>query len=183
MPGFLRGGKATSLLVILVLTVASCETSREPGPIDVPNAHGWSYDNAVVGKSFTDGFETLGFATTEPVVVTAVHLEGDPELQLDGVLVADGTRRVGATQFDATFPPTSPDFGRLTPLIDRTLLHEDLGRYDAFELVLGLSVTQPGAWRRTGVRIDYMVGGEKYSAILPAELIVCTEGFEQQCKF
>jgi hypothetical protein len=180
-PRLLPARAVISSLVVLLLLVASCATGPEAGPIDMPNAHGWSYANAVVGQAFTDGFETLGFATTDPVVVTAVHLEGDPELQLDGVLVADGTRRVGAIQFDDSFPPTDPDFGRLTPLLGRTLVREELGRHDAFELVLGLSVTRPGAWRRTGVRVDYMVGSEEYSAVLPAELTVCTEGFEEEC--
>lgn len=145
------------------------------GPLQLPNSHGWA-TTAAVGDPFTDGMEVLRLTGDQDAVIEAVTMVGDDGLKLVGAKLAPPSRGIGAIQYHDAFPPKDdPDLGdvRLVDAVGGTVT--PLGEDSAgWELLLGVEATREGYLVRTGVRIDYRVGDEQYTALLPANLAVCT---------
>jgi hypothetical protein len=147
---------------------------RSDGPLDPGNPHGWSVTEPA-GDTFTDGMELLRLHGDRDAVIEDVRLVGDEGLELVGAKLASPERGIGWIQYRPAFPPANdPDLGDV--LVDAvgatiTPLVEDQG---GWELLLGIQATGEGYLVRTGVEVDYRVGKNEYTVLLPAHLAVCT---------
>jgi len=137
-----------------------------------------------VGQVFTDGLEMLVVEGDEPITIREVSLTGaDPQLELVDAKVA-GEERTLNFAYDPAFPPAEMDLGPLSPaegmvLAPRSQQRTGKDGFTDYELLLGIRVTEPGVWKRTGVRILYDVGDRRYVWNSPAELITCTKDYSE----
>ncbi|HVM20811.1 MAG TPA: hypothetical protein VM307_12700 [Egibacteraceae bacterium] len=173
---------AGALSVTMVVGVLSGCAQRATGPLDPGEPMGSVVPTVQVSAPFSDGFTELIFSGSEPVTIDRVVSVGNPdELKPVGALLAGDDRASAAIQFDATFPPTDPDFGTLMPAEGATIDPRPGPTFTSWALVLGYEVTEPGMWTRKGIDVHYTVGGEQFVAHLPAELVVCTPTVAAQC--
>lgn len=146
------------------------------GPLKVPPAHGSSV-TLPVGTEFTDGFEILSLSGDTAAVIDSVELVDSPGFELLGTRLVSPARKLGFVQFVRGWPPASGSL-RTAPVIlaegatiTPTILNDGAG----WELLVGIRVTGSGLLRRAGLKVDYTVGGEKFTATFPAEMVVCTD--------
>lgn len=171
---------AVAVTLSAVLLTACGGAPGTDGPIRVPKPHGISTAALEVDQVFTDGFEMLVVTGEEPVTIKEVTLTGaDSQLELVGAKVA-GEERTENIAWDAAFPPAVPDLGPLADAEGAVLLPQSQqptghAGFTDYELLLGMRVTAPGVWKRTGVRILYEAGGREYLWESSAELIACTK--------
>ena len=166
---------AAVLVVVLACSTETAEPSLEAGPLMVPLVHGWSY-RTEVGIAFTDGLEILAVSGDEAAIIDGVSFEGDPALELVGALIAPPPRPVSSTQVVKRWPPVQRCCVKPETLIEAVGAQIGPGqgaRGQAWELMLGIRVTEAGRHHRTGVVIDYHVGDTSYRTTFPAELEVC----------
>jgi hypothetical protein len=161
---------------ITVVVVRLQSQAAHDGPLQIPNAHGWTHVTRV-GARFTDGLETLEFTTQQPVTITSVRsIGGEPGLRQVGAYVRR-VRRGGIAMSDRHFPPLNPQMGGGREAAGSTLVTlQGEKSINSWQLVLGYELSQPGRWRREAVEINYSVGGTSYRAQFPAEIAVCSSG-------
>lgn len=168
------------LLAVLALVpaLAACSAaSAGPGPMSPPRKHAWTTYQPV-GHVFTDGLEVLYLHGKRSAVIDKVKLlpghDGDG-LKLVGVRFA-GPTRDGNVQL-MPWPPRDPDLvaSSVGPAIGRTIAPVTRGGAFNWELLLGIKVTKPGYLVRRGIEVDYHIGDQHYSYVIPAWLAVCTQ--------
>jgi hypothetical protein len=182
-----RRRQAAVAVAALAVTAAVAAFTTLPGsgaqgggPMDPGNPHGWAV-TAPVGHPFTDGMEVLRLTGDQPAVIKDVRLVGNEGLELVGAKLASPERGIGWVQYRAEFPPNNDPVldvdlvdvvgARITPLAS------DNG---GWELLLGIRATTDGYLVRTGVEVDYRVGANNYTVLLPAHLAVCTSPAHQR---
>lgn len=168
-----------------VVVVALALTLHLPGSAFTPAKAGFSVNDVQVGDRFTEGFPILRFERLDDDVrLESVEMLGD----VDGLRLVDA--RVGAVGFDGgpvvhdydpSFPPETSerddvrewiaDFDDLRP-VEGAVLRGQKSRHH--ELVLGIEVTAPGVWERTGLRVNYVQDGVRRRQDIGFELVVCT---------
>lgn len=176
-----RRGSATTVAIASAVLLAGCTGApNADGPLQVPDPHGMTTAAADVGQVFTDGFEMLVVEGDEPITIRDVSLVGaDPQLELVDAVVAAEERTLNFA-YDPAFPPAEMDLGPLSAAEGMVLYPRSQQRigtdgFTDYELLLGIRITEPGVWKRTGVRILYEVGDREYAWNSPAELIACTK--------
>ena len=183
--------KRTRLIVALALASAAtaCSADAEPGPLapPQPNEHAWTTYEPV-GHTFTDAMEVLSLSGTRPAVLDSVKMlpgKNRAGLKLVGVRLA-GPSRGGNVQ-KMPWPPRDPELvaSSVGPAIGTTIAPASSGVGESWELLLGIKVTQPGYLVRRGIEVDYHVGDQHYSDVIPAWLAVCTQAryshFKRDC--
>ena len=180
-------GRVVAAIVVTLSAVllAGCGGSPSTdGPLRVPKEHGSSTAPLEVGQVFTDAYEILVVNGENPVTIKEVSLSGaDPQMELVGTLIA-GEERSENIVGDTVFPPKNFDLGPLTEAEGAILLPKSQqpagsAGFTDYELILGIRVTEPGLWKRTGVRVLYEAGGREYLWESPAELVACTKEFSE----
>lgn len=150
-------------------------TYQEGGPVRVPDRHGYvvRYE---VGDEFTDGWERVLLTGDEPGVLERIELVGPDvdHFEVLGVLLAGPDRKTGALQVYDGFTDKPTDriargLGPLVPAVGARLAPGKVGSV----LQIGLKVLKPGLAIRTGIRIYYAVGDEKYVSYQPGGIVVC----------
>ncbi len=147
---------------------------RADGPMHVPPAHGGAV-TLRTGAVFTDGFEILSVAGDEPATIDSVALVDNGGFELLGAKVASPDRRTGFVQFLHGWPPAGPELKGTRPIdaMGASITPSAAGE-PGWELFVGIRVTGTGVLERTGIKVDYTVAGERFTATLPAQLVVCT---------
>lgn len=177
-------GRQVAVTVSVLMTVAVAAATAfavvggggrsTDGPMVLGNPHGWATTGAV-GDTFTDGMELLRLGGDQSAVIEDVRLVGDEGLELVGAKLAPPERAIGAVQYFETFPPTDD------PVLDADLVDAEgttitpMGEAgETWELLLGIRATREGYLVRTAVEVDYSVGDDEFTAVLPGHLAVCT---------
>lgn len=174
-------------LIALVAIAGGMVWLLAPGGSDAPSIlerpeHGWIV--AVdPGAVFTDGLELLSLEGEGDVTIRAIRFTGDREVELAGALLAPpDVRKYAWVQYDPSFPPTDPDFGRVAEFSDAigyrmvapSAASPEGDEFYGYQLVLGIKVPEAvGEYRREAIVIDYVASGRSKSITLPAELTVC----------
>lgn len=149
---------------------------RDDGPMVVPNPHGLSYTQPR-GKVFTDGLEILWTTGDEVAVIESVELVGSRGIELVGAMVAPPPRAYGSESIIKSWPPVADRLFDASTLVDAVGAEIGPGRGSGgygWELLVGLKAVEEGVLFRKGIRITYTVDGDRYEAVLPAELTICT---------
>ncbi len=143
------------------------------GPVRMPPAHGYvvRYD---VGDVFTDGMERILLTGDQPGVLRRVEITGPgvDHFQVVGILLAGPHRKIGSYQVIEGFPPAVKGLATLAPAEGADLATGKTGSV----LQIGLKVVKPGLAIRTGVRLYYTVGDEKYTIEYQAAIANCPRG-------
>ncbi|MFT3872482.1 MAG: hypothetical protein QM714_07525 [Nocardioides sp.] len=143
---------------------------RGDGPVRMPFTHGYvvRYD---VGDVFTDGMERILLSGDQPGVLRRVEMTGPDadHFRVVGILLAGPHRKVGSYQVVSGFPPDVKGLGTLVSAEGADLATGKVGSL----LLIGLEVVKPGLAIRTGVRLYYTVGDEKYTLEYQAAIANC----------
>ena len=163
-------------IAFLVLTPLSA-CAADPGPLVVPNPHGYGGIIIDAGGSFTDAFEVISAPEHGEVTLLQVRELGSSGLTLDGVYLASEQREANF-QYEPRFPPTEYGTGTLVAAAGATLLPDHLlGEMKGYELIFHYVVPREGKYVRDGYVIDYEYEGDRYSVEITAEITVCTPEF------
>lgn len=167
---------AVSVAVVLLLAGAAAihlggDARSADGPMHVPAPHGGAV-TLRPGAAFTDGFEVLSITGDEPATIDSVALVDSEGFELLGAKIASPDRPLGFIQFLRGWPPTGKIMRgtHLTDAEGATITPTAAG----WELFVGIRVTGAGVLKRGGIRVDYSVAGERFTATFPAQLVVCT---------
>jgi len=166
-----------AVVLILVAVAIIWRASRDDnggwhagGPVQMPFGHGYvvRYD---VGDVFTDGMERILLSGDQPGVLRRVEITGPDvdHFRVVGILLAGPHRKVGSYQVIKGFPPQVKGLGTLVPAAGADLATGKVGSV----LQIGLEVVKPGLAIRTGVRLYYTVGDEKYTVEFQAAIANC----------
>jgi len=174
----LLGGAAA---VGAVVSQADTQDSQRDsdGPLRVPPVHGWSI-SAAPGERFADGLETLRVTGDKAATIEEISFVGDDGLRFLGAYVVGPDDRNAIVQILHQWPPRrSPTFeaSSMKPAIGAEIPASDGRSESSWELLLGVEVVDEsqGRLHREGVRIDYRIGSQRFTALFPAELIVCVD--------
>lgn len=169
------------VVVALGAATSSCSSPeasprKDGGPIEPPNGHGWAL-SVKPGKVFTDGLEVIYVRGNESAVLDSVEIIADDELELVEAFVVPPPRVNAAVQLIMEWPPTDSSFGEqavesATGAVIRPAVGEEKS---GWELLLSMRATKAGQFQRTGVKILYHVGSDRYQVTFPAEMIVCVD--------
>lgn len=156
--------------IALVMSLAGCVVPTGDR-LRIPPPHGWATPQQV-GATFTDGLEIVD-VTTGPVSLLEVSIIGGEEgLEVVGWQLAPTMGREQAEiQVLPGYPATDPRLGpvRLAPPATLGAAPDGQG----YRLLLGLRVTRPGTWNRTGIRLEYTANHLRFVQVFPARLTVC----------
>lgn len=169
-------GGATAIYALADDTSTAHSARRTDGPLKVPRPHGGAVTLAT-GATFTDGFEILSLAGERDAVIDSISLVDSAGFELLGAEVASPDRKTGFVQFVHGWPPVAKELRgtELVPATGATITPTGSSDGAGWELFVGIRVTGDGLLTRTGLKIDYTVDGEKFTATFPAELVVCTD--------
>lgn len=129
------------------------------------------------GTVFSYGVPVVLNTGDEVAILERVRLDGaDPGLELVGAMAAGKEREFVLVSGDPSFPPRDDPIAGLRALRGFPVPPESKSQDDipGVELVLGLRTAKPGNYVARGVRVDYHVGDESYSRLLPVAFAVCT---------
>lgn len=171
-------------LVGLVYDIEPDGLWTDGGPLRVPDQNGYVVRYST-GEVFTDGYQRLLLEGDGPGVLRRVELVGPDadHFEVVGVLLAGPDRKVGSIQVydgfgDSATDPALRGLGTLVPAEGAELAPGRTGSV----LQIGMRVVKPGLAVRSGVRIFYSVGDNRYSAFQPGGVVVCPEGrTDDQC--
>lgn len=129
-----------------------------------------------VGEVFTDGMERIKLTGDQPATLRRVEIVGPSvdHFKVVGVLLAGPHRKIGSWQLADGFPAQirghgPHPLGKLVPAEGARLAPGMVGSV----LEIGLQVVKPGLAIRSGVRLYYTAGGQRYTVLLPASIANC----------
>lgn len=148
----------------------------EGGPVRLPWAHSWVVRKDV-GDVFTDGMERILLTGDQPATLRRVEIVGPSadHFKVVGVLLAGPHRKIGSWQLGDGFPAQIPrrfgphPLGKLVPAEGARLAPGKVGS----ALQIGLKVVKPGLGIRSGVRLYYTAGEQRYTVLYPAAIANC----------
>lgn len=152
--------------------VSACSSAPGPGPLAQNGLTAWA-PTVRVGQKWTDGWTVLTIHGVKPGVVDKVGLVPDKGLRLVGAMLTDSTGRE-TFQFAPSWPPArkQPGMPALNPIHPATGATLKPGH--EYELLLGIKAPRDGYFVRSGIEIDYHVGGTRYQRVIHSWLGVCT---------
>ena len=185
-----RGVRGAALAILMVALATACtpsqprssnpSTGAAQGPLLGVPPHGWSA-RVGAGTGFTDGFEVIIRPDNESVIIQAISLDADPELELLGAALLPPGRELGSVQFVDSWPPTTDpelDSTRSMPLPAQ--IDSVPGEKQGWELLIGMRANESGRFLRRGFWIDYTLDGRDYRDYWPAMLAICAGGRDRE---
>lgn len=143
---------------------------RTGGPLDDDDGSSsiWFYE-ARAGAVFSDGMEVLVNEGSRPATITGVGVQGgDEALEFLGARVGLPGRPDDFNQLMSGYPPAAVPARFQVPAEGAVLRP-----HRSYMLILGYRVVDEVMDRRTGVTLDYEVGGQRYRDVLQSRLAAC----------
>jgi hypothetical protein len=163
----------TMLCVIPILVFRSVH-NLPAGPIEPGNPYG-SALSVKVGQKVTDGLIGLYLGGTKDAVIDEVRpVYIGSAVKTLGAITSDPQRKMGIPMSSySTWPPKDPAL-YVTRRAAGTIMHPRNTGVFPTQILIGMQVTRPGHFLRTGFWLYYHVGSDHFREFFPAEVTFCT---------